>query len=166
MEEQEITGNVSLDINGKKIQIFGVQGEQLPKQFKQLVKTAVTDMLDPEAEERIKQALILKIKKGKKKKAKDPFRESTGSDVIRLALADHKAAAEAIQKKNQPPKISDNLKPSVGVKFQDFSNDIKLIGEPYKRPTPMPRKARSQTEGEGSKEAEKGKKPLKGALKV
>ena len=31
MEEQEITGNVSLDINGKKIQIFGVQGEQLPK---------------------------------------------------------------------------------------------------------------------------------------
>ena len=30
----------------------------------------------------------------------------------------------------------------------------------------MPRKARSQTGGEGSKEPEKGKKPLKGALKV
>ena len=107
------------------------------------MKTAVVDLLDPEAEEAIKQALIKKLKKGKKKKAKDPFRETTGSDLIRMALADHNASAEAIQKSNQPPKISDNLKPSVGVKFQDFTNDIKLIGEPYKRPTPMPQKARS-----------------------
>lgn len=80
---------MSLDINGKRVQILGVHGEQLPKQFKQLVKTEVTDLLDPEAEEAIKQALIRKLKKGKKKKSKDPFRETTGSDLIRVALADH-----------------------------------------------------------------------------